>query len=89
MATLFRRFWGPVSLEREGRKSGALGWAALAFYIFAFDLYAIRTKKIETLTRSFWRGAASPSRTFFVHFAWLLATFHLLGEYRVRKMINK
>ena len=89
MASLVKRFWGPISLERNGRKSGALGWAFLALYICLFDLYAIRTQKIETLTRSYWRNAVHPTRSVFVHIAWMIATFHLIGEHRVRRYMNK
>jgi hypothetical protein len=78
-----------VDIDKGSRKTGAVGWVILALYIVVFDVYAIRTKKFETLTRAYWRGSSSVKGSFFVHGLWALATFHLVAEHRVRRALYK
>ena len=53
-------FSTPLVLERENKKSGTVAWGGLALGIIAYDIYAIKSKKIETLTRAFWRLTEKP-----------------------------
>ena len=80
----------PISLEKDSRKSGLIGWTGLIAIIVLYDVYAIRTKKIETLTRSFWRHTEQAiGKSIFIG-AWLGLTFHLLLEKMIRKKyLNK
>ena len=80
-------FAGPLVLDREFRKSGASAWACLALVIIVYDVYAIRSKKIETLTKSFWRLTEKPTTGSIFIGVWLGLTFHLLIEKLVRKKI--
>ena len=75
----------PVNLEKDDRVSGLIGWLGLMSIIIIYDIYAIRTKKIETLTRSFWRHTEKlMGKSIFIG-AWLGLTFHLLLEKMIRK----
>lgn len=77
--------FNPISLEKDSRKSGLIGWVGLIAIIVLYDVYAIKTKRIETLTRSFWRHTEQTiGKSIFIG-AWLGLTFHLLLEKMIRK----
>ena len=79
---------GPLILDRELKRSGASAWACLALAIIVYDLYAIKSKKIETLTRSFWRMTENKISGSIFTGAWLGLTFHLLIEKLIRKNLS-
>jgi hypothetical protein len=79
----------PINLEKDSRASGLIGWALLFAFVVAFDAYAMKTKKIETLTRSFWRLSEGKMSKAPVLGAWLIVTFHLMLEKEVRRKIYK
>lgn len=79
----------PLILEKQDRKSGTIAWGGLALGIIAYDAYAIKSKKIETLTRSFWRLTEKPISGSIFTGVWLGLTFHLLIEKLVRKSFSK
>lgn len=79
----------PLILDREDKKSGTIAWGGLALGIIAYDIYAIKSKKIETLTRSFWRLTEKPLTGSIFTGVWLGLTFHLLIEKLVRKSFAK
>lgn len=76
------------SLEKT-KTSGVFAWLSLALGILAYDIYAIKSSKIETLTRSFWRLSEKESIGIIFIGVWLGLTFHLLIEKSVRKKISK
>jgi len=78
----------PLILERTAKRSGISAWAGLVLAIIVYDVYAIKSKKIETLTRSFWRLTEKPTTGSIFIGAWLGLTFHLLIEKLVRKNIS-
>ena len=82
-------FSSPVELEKDSRTTGLIGWAILASYVVAYDIYAIKSRKAETLTRSFWRLSESKISKFPVLAAWVILTFHLMLEKDVRRRITK
>jgi hypothetical protein len=82
---LSKVFDSPFILEKHDKKSGALAWGGLALGILAYDIYAIKSKKIETLTRSFWRLTEKPLTGSIYTGVWLGLTFHLLIEKLLRK----
>ena len=82
-------FSGPLILEKEARKSGVGAWVAVALGIIAYDVYAIKSKKIETLTRSFWRLTEKPTTGSIFIGVWLGLTFHLLIEKLIRKNLTR
>lgn len=79
----------PIHLEKDSKVSGLFGWAVLVSYILAYDIFAIKTKKTETLTRSFWRLSEGKISKAPVMGLWLAVTFHLMLEKDVRRKINK
>lgn len=82
-------FSNPVNLEKDDRVSGLIGWAGLVGIIVLYDAYAIKTKKIETLTRSFWRHTEQTIGKSIFTGVWLGLTFHLLLEKMIRKKISQ
>lgn len=83
-------FNSPIILEKDDRTTGVIGWIGLVAIIVLYDYYAIKTKKVETLTRSFWRHTENKiGQSIFIG-AWLGLTFHLLFEKIIRlKVYNK
>ena len=81
-------FSTPLVLERTNQKSGSIAWGGLAAGIIAYDIYAIKSKKIETLTRAFWRLTEKPLSGSILIGVWLGLTFHLLIEKLVRKSFS-
>jgi len=75
----------PIILEKDHRKSGLAAWAILLGGIIAYDTYAIRSQKIETLTRAFWRLTEEPIKKIIPITMWVGLTAHLLFEKEVRK----
>jgi hypothetical protein len=75
----------PVILDKDERLSGAYAWVALFAIIAAYDYYAIKSKKIETLTRSFWRSTEKPIKSIVPLASWTILTAHLLLEKNIRK----
>ena len=79
----------PINLEKDQRITGLIGWSALIGCVIAYDIYAIRTKKIETLTRSFWRLSEGKASRIPVLATWAIVTAHLVAEKNIRKKISK
>jgi hypothetical protein len=79
----------PIDLEKDQRRTGLIGWAILIGYVIAYDVYAIKTKKVETLTRSFWRLSEGKMSKASVFGAWAIVTSHLMIEKNVRRKISK
>lgn len=82
---LYSYYSSPVLLDKDERISGVYGWLALISAVIAYDAYAIKTQKIETLTRFFWRSTENPVKSLIPISIWLLVTAHLLLEKNVRK----
>lgn len=75
----------PIILDKDERVSGLYAWLALLAAVAAYDAYAIKTKKVETLTRFFWRSTEHPTKSLVPISIWLLVTGHLLLEKNIRK----
>lgn len=84
---LYKYYSSPINLEKDYKISGLIGWALLIALIVAYDAYAIKTKKIETLTRSFWRMSEGKITKFPVLIAWGILTAHLVLEKDIRRKI--
>jgi len=78
----------PLVLEKNDTTSGLLGWCGLLSVIIAYDVYAIKSKKIETLTRFFWRMTEQPITGSIITGAWIGLSFHLLIEKLIRKALS-
>ena len=87
---LYNYFSQPISLERDERISGLVGWLLLFLFIVTYDALAIKTKRIETLTRFFWRKTDNGINKVFPLLLWFALTAHLVIEKDVRrKAFNK
>jgi hypothetical protein len=75
----------PLNFDVLDRKSGLPAWFILAFAVIVYDTYAIKSEKIETLTRSFWRITEKSKLGNIFTGVWLGLTFHLLIEKSVKK----
>jgi len=84
---LYNYYKNPVVLEKDDRVSGAYAWILLFAAIVAYDTFAIKTKKVETLTRAFWRSTEQPVKNIIPIGLWLTLSFHLLGEKTIRKKL--
>lgn len=78
----------PLVLEKNESTSGVLGWCGILSLIIVYDVYAIKSKKIETLTRFFWRMTEQPITGNIITGAWLGLSFHLLIEKLIRKALS-
>ena len=81
---LYKYYSSPISLEKDERKSGAYAWIFFLGLVAAYDVYAIKTKKVETLTRAFWRGTEKPLQKVIPITVWTGLTAHLLLEKSIR-----
>ena len=63
--------------RRYKDKLGGKAWVALASFILAYDLWAIRGGH-ETLSGAFWRSLENPYSRPFVLLAWIIVTKHLV-----------
>jgi hypothetical protein len=78
-------YTSPINLEKDDRVSGTYAWLGILSMVLAYDVYAIKTKKAETLTRSFWRLTDKPLKSIFPIAAWTALSVHLLLEKNIRK----
>lgn len=75
----------PIHLAKDERKSGLYAWGLMALFVVAYDAYAIKTKKAETLTRAFWRSTEKGVQKYIPLLIWSLITAHLVIEKDIRK----
>lgn len=85
---LYDSFRNKPILEKQ-TTSGAFAWLSLALLILAYDIYAIKSRKIETLTKTFWRLTEKQTNKIMLFGAWLVLTFHLLIEKPLRKSFGR
>ena len=74
----------PITLDKGERASGLYAWLAILAAVTAYDIYAVKTKKVETLTRAFWRGTEKPLQKVIPITVWTGLTAHLLLEKSIR-----
>lgn len=86
---LYDYYRNPIILERD-RGTGGFGWLFILLFVIAWDYYAIHTKKIETLTRFFWRTTESNYiKSIPLIGVWIILSFHLLIEKSLRKILTR
>lgn len=79
----------PVHLEKDHRKSAFWVWMLFIAIAIVYDFFAIRTKKRESLTRTFWRHTDHPIKGTFALGLWLSITAHLILEKPLRRRKSK
>lgn len=75
----------PIHLTKDERRSGIYAWYLMALFVIAYDAYAIKTKKAETMTRAFWRLTENKFQKIIPILIWSLVTAHLVLEKDIRK----
>lgn len=83
---LYNYYSKPLDLEKDHRISGTYAWMVLLGLIAAYDIYAIKEKKVETLTRAFWRNTEKSKTGLLPIALWGLATIHLMAEKKIRRI---
>ncbi len=58
-------------------KPAELAWVCLAAGVIAYDLIALNTNKVETLSNVVWRSLAKPNRWPIYMGVWFGLTYHL------------
>ena len=81
-------YLGPINLEKGQRRTGVSGWVLVGVVVLAWDLWAIRTQKVETLTRRVWRLSKTSWGGFVLQSIWGILTVHLLVEARLRQALE-
>lgn len=59
------------------RRQAELAWVVLAAGIIAFEVVALESKKIETLSEALWRSLSKPTRWPISMGIWFGLTYHL------------
>lgn len=86
---LYKYYRSPISLDRD-RATGLFGWLFILLFVIAYDFYAIRTSKIETLTRFFWRSTETKLiKSILIIGVWIILSFHLLIEKPLRQFLTR
>ena len=67
---------------------GDYAWGVMALMILTYDLVAIRTKRIETMSAAMWRSLEHPIKSPLVLLIWLKLTHHLFGNKTARRAIR-
>lgn len=62
--------------------NGRWGWLGLAAYVLAWDLIALRRRRLETLSGCFERTAAGRVGRYLLTVTWLVLSCHLFGRPR-------
>jgi hypothetical protein len=82
---LYNYYKQPIHLTKDERSSGVYAWAVMLLFVIAYDAYAIKTKRAETLTRAFWRLTEKGILRHVPLLIWSAISLHLVLEKDVRK----
>lgn len=74
-----------VSLKEVAKLKGDFAWIALALGILAYDIAAIRTAKVETMSSALWRSLNEPKKAAVAVAIWGVLTHHLFVNKNARK----
>jgi hypothetical protein len=64
--------------------SGEWAWLGLAAVVTSYDLYAIKTRKVETLSTALWKSLANPVKAPVSFLIWGSLTWHLFLNKQAR-----
>jgi len=68
--------------------SGEYAWVLMALGIFSYDMFAISTKKFETMSSALWRSLQHPIKSPVAIFSWIVLTHHLFASKPARASIK-
>jgi hypothetical protein len=72
-------------MKKNEKISGEYAWLTMALGILTYDLVAIKTKKIETMSGALWRSLQHPVKSPFALLTWGIVTHHLFASTSARK----
>lgn len=64
--------------KEEGKPSGAFGWLLIFAVATTYDIYALKTRKVETLSNAYWRWSRHPVGGLVTAGAFAAIAFHLI-----------
>lgn len=64
---------------------GDIAWLVLTGAIIGYDLAAISTKRVETLSSAIWRSLSHPRKLPILLSIWTALTWHLFANPRARQ----
>jgi hypothetical protein len=73
-----------ITVEPKPPKPGDYAWYAMSAGIFLYDMFAIKTKKCETMSSAIWRSLNHPIKAPTTVLIWLAITHHLFGTKKAR-----
>lgn len=78
-----------TAMVAREKPSGAFGWFMIAAVATAYDLYAMKTKKVETLSSAYWRWSDHPVGGLLTSAVWAATSYHLIIDNPVRKLFKE
>lgn len=75
--------------ESDRKPSGLYGWALIFLFATAYDVYAIKTDKIETLSRAFWKCSKHPVGGLVTSAIWSAISYHLVIDNQIRHILKE
>ncbi len=72
----------------EQKVHGDYAWVVMALCILGYDLWAMNTKKAETMSSALWRSLEHPMKSPFLLLSWGVLTHHLFMNKRARKSLK-
>jgi len=63
--------------KMQKQASGVWGWLLLLAVVVAWDVVALRTEKVDTLSGAFYKALQSPVRRWPTVLVWAVLTMHL------------
>lgn len=68
----------------SGPLPGSYAWYTMSIGILAYDLYAMKYKKAETMSSAIWRSLSDAKKASALVAGWMVLTHHLFANKRAR-----
>ena len=69
---------------KSNPKQGDYAWVIMALGILAYDMFAMKSKKVETMSSAMWRSLSHPIKAPLAGVCWAILTHHLFANKRAR-----
>ncbi len=73
----------------EEKIDGELAWGLLILSVLVYDLYSIKTGKLETMSSAVYRALRHPLKFPLLSLIWALITFHLFANVDARQSFKE
>lgn len=87
-AVLPRKLCNQMLWKEEDKVRGDIAWAVMALSITLYDVYAIKSKKAETMSGALWRSLKHPFKFPIATIIWGVLTYHLFAGRNARTSIK-